>query len=81
MRSTDPNPVTCNADAASTSLVWLYGDALAPEGDYCKLCWNTWRWGGFKETHSSLRIYQTKAAENNMLSKELCAARKVLLEQ
>ena len=37
------NPIRKGPDALSQTLPWLYGDAVAPEGDYCKLCWNVFK--------------------------------------
>ena len=41
------NPITAGVDAASITLPWLYGDAVVPVGDYCKVCWNVFKFAGF----------------------------------
>eukprot|EP00969_Alexandrium_andersonii_P037956 1664271-Alexandrium_andersonii.AAC.1 len=44
----------------SATIPWLYGNASNPEGDYCKICYNSFRLGGFLEEHGSISKFIAK---------------------
>jgi hypothetical protein len=77
--SNTTNPVTTGADSISRTLPWLYtssatGDA---EGDFCKICWNNFKWSGFKDEYGNLShfFHATRPKQNPHLQEEFLESR------
>lgn len=79
--SNTKNPILLGDDASLPALPWLYGDNVAPEGDYDKICWNTFRHGGFSDEYSTLSKFREALKLKQSLVSEFMAARaKYILE-
>jgi hypothetical protein len=57
---------------------WLYGTQSAPEGNFDKICFTTFKLGGFKETYKTVRVLLDEMAKNVCLMGEFQACRKRL---
>jgi hypothetical protein len=44
--SQEPNPILSGIGSEWPTLPWLYGTSEAPEGDFCRICFSTFKHGG-----------------------------------
>ena len=51
------NPITFGPDADDQAPPWLYGDHVNPQGEFCKICYNCFKHGGFAEDFATSSIY------------------------
>jgi len=75
------NPITDGPDAVQPCIVWLYGDMASPEGDYCKICWKVFKFGGFAAMYTTLTTYFKAAPDDASILDEFLAARDVYVQQ
>ena len=59
-KSTDKNPIASGPFGVmiSACIIWLYGTAGCPSGDYCKICYTTFKLT-FKKTYSTISALLT----------------------
>jgi hypothetical protein len=69
------NTVKCGPDAIKPAIPWLYGDHVHPGGDYCKLCFNTFKHAGFAEEYGTIGKFLVAGKVKNTLVDEFMAAR------
>ena len=74
------NPITVGEDAASSALPWLYGDSIAPSGEYDKICYNTFKFGGFAAKFGQMSAFRKACKTDSSLQDEFLAARTLYLE-
>lgn len=72
--------MTVGDDSAGPCLPWLYGDHIKPIGSYCKVCWNSFKFGGFLDEHQTLTKFRKEIKAKPILLDEFRAARGVYLK-
>lgn len=78
--SNTKNPICAGEDASGPCIPWLYGDHIKPLGSYCKICWNTFKFGGFVDEFGTLTKFRKEIKLKPILLDEFRAARGVYLK-
>ena len=60
---------------------WLYGDHITPVGKTCKICWYTFRIGGFSKQHDTLEDLRVAMSSNEQLACEWTECTKEMIKQ
>lgn len=81
--SSDPNPIknSSTPDGELVTVPWLYGKPGMPEGNFDKLCYNTFVLGGFAEQFNTIALMLEQMKKNHVLTGEFknCRERLILL--
>jgi hypothetical protein len=62
-------------DCELRCLPWLYGDHTNPSGDYCKLCWNNFKYSGFKDEYGNISKFFHAAKADATLTEQFGESR------
>ena len=73
--SNTQNPIHIGKFKESLVVPWLYGTDTDPEGEFCKICWNTFNFGGYVAEYKSISKFLVVTKTNNNLVEEFLGAR------
>ena len=59
---------------------WLYGEASHPQRYFCKICYHTFRHGGFGDQHGTFKAFIEQSKTESNLITEFLDARKLLIQ-